>query len=381
MHHKFVLVFLLCLTVMALVSTRPAAAQTTAITETATMAPPTLTSVPPTPTLTATSSIEQRLTSVEQNLVEIEKKVEQPKKDIWDILESITGLLTGGVVAVILWLLGNGYTEAQKKREEALKVQEITVTKVQTVQTFMPQLQSGDPKSVKAALLAISALNQPELSTSLAELYRDEGSIAALQQMAASSQKITADAANEALGKLFDQALRSMAYIERGGERRGVGFFVREDGYVLTTENAIHADGDVLVVTGNVQRPAQIIKQDNDANLALLRVSGVAFPSLAPEESALSTFNTVYLIGRETGGSLVVNEGKVAGKGTLEGYPHDLATVEIHIPLTYGGSPALTADGKFAGMVVMMHHPDGRLTDRVYLLSSSILAAFVDTNI
>ena len=74
------------------------------------------------------------------------------------------------------------YNERQRKNSEDQKHREITIQKVQTIQSFMPQLQSEDSKTVEAALLAITALGDPELATDLAGLFKSEGAISALEK-------------------------------------------------------------------------------------------------------------------------------------------------------------------------------------------------------
>ena len=71
----------------------------------------------PAPTIPATATVSvtptptnlERLNAMETQVSELAEAIEAPRKDIWDIIESISGLVTGGVVAVALFLATQFY--------------------------------------------------------------------------------------------------------------------------------------------------------------------------------------------------------------------------------------------------------------------------------
>ncbi len=162
------------------------------------------------------SSLEKRLDELEQQFKELKK----PPKDRWDKLGAISGLLSGSVVALLGLLItyilserNRTGSEQQKERELAIsdqqKQRELAILQVQTVQGFMPQLQSGGPREVEAALLAIFALdkNSP-LATDLAGLYRTEGAISALRKIASGSDREPARRAQQTLADMITVSLK-----------------------------------------------------------------------------------------------------------------------------------------------------------------------------
>lgn len=181
----------------------------TRIAKSQTPVPSTGTPVPPTSPPTPTLSVEQRISIVENQLGEMKERVENPPKDVWDKISSVSGLITGGIVVVIGIFVTYLYNERQRKVEEAHNIaeemhnkRELAVLQVQTVQSFMPQLQSGKSKEIEAALLGIAALGNPDLATRLANLYRTEGAVSALDKLAKSHDQQVAQKAAKSLMEL-----------------------------------------------------------------------------------------------------------------------------------------------------------------------------------
>lgn len=109
--------------------------------------------------------------------------INKQPKDIWDKISVLIPLMSALFIAGI----GGYATEVYRGRSLAMqKIQqdkELDVKQVQTIQSFMPQLNSGVPRQVEGALLSIAALGNPQLATKLATLYRNEGAIKAIGRM------------------------------------------------------------------------------------------------------------------------------------------------------------------------------------------------------
>ena len=168
------------------------------------------------------------------------------EKDIWDKLSAVSGLISGGLVAVIGIAAIYIYNERQRKNSEDQKHREITIQKVQTIQSFMPQLQSEDSKTVEAALLAITALGDPELATDLAGLFKSEGAIAALEKIAISPDQESSKVAQKSLSGLFESLMDLVAEIYTGPTDMptGAGFSVGPNGEIITLDYIIDVLGD-----------------------------------------------------------------------------------------------------------------------------------------
>jgi hypothetical protein len=176
---------------------------------------------------------------VEERLDRLEARVEslQPEKDIFDKIESVSGLVTGGVVVVLGVVVSRYYENKQRRAEEARhqrqqvaeeqhRERDAQIQRIQTLGAFMPHLMSHDEKATEVSLLAIEALGDTKLATRLGELLRTAGAVTALSRIATSSDPEAAQRANESLLTIFDDFVAgAQAYeliresVEPGPER------------------------------------------------------------------------------------------------------------------------------------------------------------------
>jgi tetratricopeptide (TPR) repeat protein len=103
----------------------------------------------------------------------MDKVDKNKKKDIWDVLSSMSGLFTFLSSIVIAWL-GVQFTDAYKK-------QEVRIAEAQTVEKFLPHLSSQNEGEKRGAILALATLNNKELAARLGALYASSGTIEALE--------------------------------------------------------------------------------------------------------------------------------------------------------------------------------------------------------
>jgi hypothetical protein len=135
-------------------------------------------------TVTPPPILQPTLDAITSKLSELEEEIKNPPKDIWDKMDSISGLSSGVLLAIIGAIATYVYRNREIRSEELQKKRELDILQVQTIQGFMPQLQSGDPKATEAAILAISALGNAKLASDLAALYQTEGAVSALSKIA-----------------------------------------------------------------------------------------------------------------------------------------------------------------------------------------------------
>jgi hypothetical protein len=163
-------------------------------------------SVTPTISSSAVPS-EQRLGKIETALSEVTKKIENRPKDLWDKFNSISGLLSGIMIAVIGGIATYIYHEKQRSSEEALKKKELVISQAQVIQKLMPGLKSEDKREVKAALLCIAAIDT-QLGTNLSELFGGEEGSEVLSKISSSpnvtqEQKVRAKASKRSIDTLM----------------------------------------------------------------------------------------------------------------------------------------------------------------------------------
>ncbi len=352
----------------------------------------------PSPTPTATLTIEKRLTHLEEITA-------LPKKDGWDIAKIIADIIiavfiSGGLAWFGIWATNSfnqRQLEAENIRAEAqLKSEEIRarnqlaseeqrakeqkqIQEAQTVQLFMPLLQSEDQRTVEAALLTITSLGNENLAARLAELFRNEGSLAALNKMAISGNEKIAEVAEHSLNEIYKQVVRNIVQISQDGNIRGTGFFVHQSGYIITTYNIISGQGEIIVVTDSKTLPAKVVKSSERDNLALLKVEGQGFGTLSISNSGTipEILEDITLIGHDIRVGIAVSIGKFAGITHTSEYPNELISINIIAPRSYGGAVAFDKTGQLLGLVVLMWLEESKLVNTVYVLPVSSLLEFL----
>ena len=140
-------------------------------------------------------SLSEKIESISKKLTKVEDDSKKKPKDFWDKLTAVSGLVTGGIVVLIGIIATYVYNKRSNK-----------VAQVQAISNLITHLQSQHVHERQAALLAISVLGNPDLAARFADLYRDEGSIAALKSMAESGDHKAVKEGTAVLKSMADSA-------------------------------------------------------------------------------------------------------------------------------------------------------------------------------
>ncbi|MFB4211697.1 S1C family serine protease [Shouchella sp. JSM 1781072] len=130
----------------------------------------------------------------------------------------------------------------------------------------------------------------------------------------------------------------------------GTGFFVDEDGSILTNEHVVNGQTNVRIITsdGDVFM-ADVEKHDVENDLALLIVSDHAetFSPLPLSESSATLHEAVIVIGHPHTHSFIANEGEVSD----ERNPYQVLTITNDVYPGHSGSPVLSRSGEVIGVI------------------------------
>jgi tetratricopeptide (TPR) repeat protein len=100
-----------------------------------------------------------------------------------------------------------------------------------------------------------------------------------------------------------------------------------------------------------------IMAVDKNLDLALLQIDGKATPLPAGSPEAIATGKTIYGLGANESGDVMVSEGTV--RNLFEAVPGTkVADTSLAVPETFNGAAVIDAEGKMAGLLVVM---DSRL--------------------
>jgi S1-C subfamily serine protease len=150
----------------------------------------------------------------------------------------------------------------------------------------------------------------------------------------------------------------------------GTGFFITDDGFLVTNNHVVKNAARILLVTGTRRIAASVVKTDVQHDLALLKAEG-SFESLpVVPSSAVSLGATVATVGypnvRLQGQSPKLAKGEIAA---LSGANDDPRYFQISVPLQPGNSGGALVDehGSVVGIV------SAKLDANAALLTSGVL--------
>ena len=147
----------------------------------------------------------------------------------------------------------------------------------------------------------------------------------------------------------------------------GTGFFISEDGYLLTNFHVIENNKKLKVKTRTGAYDAKVVKADRSRDLALLKVEGQFSALPIGDESPAPLGETVFTIGfpnvEVQGLEPKYTDGKIS---SLSGLHDDPSQYQISVPIQPGnsGGPLVSRAGKVLGIV------DAKLNDLGMLVKS-----------
>lgn len=175
---------------------------------------------------------------------------------------------------------------------------------------------------------------------------------------------------------------REQEYRSRAG---GTGFFISDDGYILTNnhivENAIKIK--VTSLQGD-EYSAELIGTDSKTDIALLKISGSSFPyvNLGNSEQ-LKVGEWVLAIGNPLGFAHTVTAGIVSAKGRQlsqdPGLPYqDFIQTDAAINRGNSGGPLVNMKGEVVGITSMIYTPTGGNIGIGFAIPSDLTKQIVD---
>jgi serine protease Do len=191
---------------------------------------------------------------------------------------------------------------------------------------------------------------------------------------------------------LFDKAKAAVVRVRSGDQGfilAGTGFFIDDQGTVLTSSTILGDNTGARVVINGVEMDAKILGNDPRSGLAMLRISYAASPSLPlAHASGLQTGDGVMTIGYPLNLPVAPSQGPVSGfeasyltrvegalasKGSVAAVER-FATTHVHADVAISpgqvGGPLLNSRGEVVGLVATSPD-DGR---SVYVLPVEAMA-------
>ena len=167
------------------------------------------------------------------------------------------------------------------------------------------------------------------------------------------------------------------------GMAQGSGFFVSQDGYVVTNNHVVeHAVEVQLVTDAGKTLEAKVIGTDPRSDLALLKVKdGGDFPYVKLAEGKPRIGDWVLAIGNPFGLGGTVTAGIVSAQGRDIGSgPYD-DFIQIDAPINKGnsGGPTFNGNGEVVGVNTAIYSPSGGNVGIAFAIPASTVKQVVES--
>ena len=170
-------------------------------------------------------------------------------------------------------------------------------------------------------------------------------------------------------GSLEDRTT-SGAFGERLRRSLGTGFVLDKQGHILTNAHVVRRAEQVRAHIGEVTMPAQVLGQDEDADVALLRVKPKAgvrlIPVLLGDSDQLKAGEWVAALGNPFGQGISVGVGVVSAlplRDLVTGKPGLWGLIQTDADIHPGnsGGPLINVQGEVVGIATAVDRQAGRL--------------------
>jgi len=138
----------------------------------------------------------------------------------------------------------------------------------------------------------------------------------------------------------------------------GTGFFVNNDGWIITAKHIVEAYPDLMVRVEEKQElfPAKIVAKHPSADLAVIKIegdipAGIIHPLKLGDSSKVEAGDMVIAIGHPLSLYWSVSVGIISALRRLEDV--DFLQTDIAINRGNSGGPLINTDGEVVGVVVM----------------------------
>ena len=162
----------------------------------------------------------------------------------------------------------------------------------------------------------------------------------------------------------------------------GSGFFISEDGYLVTNNHVVDKGSSFTVVLDDgTELPAKVIGTDDKTDLALLKVNdpGHKFTYVKFADSKPRVGDWVVAVGNPFGLGGTVTAGIVSAEGRQIGGPYD-DYIQIDAPVNRGnsGGPTFNVNGEVIGVNTAIYSPSGGSVGIAFDIPASTVSSVVN---
>ncbi len=162
----------------------------------------------------------------------------------------------------------------------------------------------------------------------------------------------------------------------------GSGFFISEDGYLVTNNHVVDQGSSFTVVLDDgTELPAKVIGTDDKTDLALLKVNdpGHKFTYVKFADGKPRVGDWVVAVGNPFGLGGTVTAGIVSAEGRQIGGPYD-NYIQIDAPVNRGnsGGPTFNLNGEVIGVNTAIYSPSGGSVGIAFDIPASTVSSVIN---
>ncbi|WP_092497635.1 Do family serine endopeptidase [Faunimonas pinastri] len=166
------------------------------------------------------------------------------------------------------------------------------------------------------------------------------------------------------------------------GMAQGSGFFISDDGFIVTNNHVVQGGKEFTVVTNDKRElTAKLIGTDERTDLALLKVEGTGFKFVKLSQSQPKVGQWVVAVGNPFGLGGTVTAGIVSAEGRDIGAgPYD-DFLQIDAPVNRGnsGGPTFNMQGEVIGVNTAIYSPSGGSVGIAFAIPASTVQQVVSS--
>jgi serine protease Do len=166
----------------------------------------------------------------------------------------------------------------------------------------------------------------------------------------------------------------------RFGQAQGSGFFISDDGYIVTNNHVVDNAGSVEIVMDDGRTlDAKVVGTDPKTDIALLKAEGTNFPHVrfAPEKTRIGDW--VVAIGNPFGLGGTVTAGIVSahGRNIGAGPYDDFIQIDAAVNRGNSGGPTFNLKGEVVGVNTAIASPSGGNVGIAFAIPASVAQTVV----
>lgn len=177
---------------------------------------------------------------------------------------------------------------------------------------------------------------------------------------------------NQEMADVIGTTQSSLVQISNGHRGVGAGTIWHPDGLIVTNAHVsagrrrrgrVHGDALWVTLPDGSKYPARIVAQDNEHDLAALRIEAQNLPTIPLGDSRqLKTGQCVFAVGHPWGVIGAVTSGVVIGSGgewpEMPQNGREWLVMSLHLRPGHSGGPVVDIDGRLVGINTLITGPD-----------------------